>query len=358
MCIEKQTIPPSQRMEDLISILDVLKALSSRHDAHEISFAFVEQVARILSVDRCSLVRVRDGQDEGHVLVSHENENFRDYVIELEKYPELITASQTGNVLIIDDETGHPLAQEVRGMLQQAGMASLFVFPLLRQNTGADTLMLRVARRHGTFTPRERSFLQTITEITAAMIGQAYLLESLQAANRHLEQLAITDGLTGVYNRRYFQERFEHEFARALRYHLPFSCVLFDIDDFKEINDTYGHLVGDEILKEVVELMIVCTRHVDILARYGGEEFVILLPQTNVQGALIEAERMREHMETHVFSKLPEDKKITISVGVAGLDPEIMNVSNDLLHAADLALYEAKSNGKNRVVVNENLKKE
>ena len=339
---------------DLLSVLDILKAISAERQARDILFVFVEQIARIIPVDRCSIVRILDGEKEGAVLVSHENEALRDCLIQLEKYPELTAVVETGEMLAIDDVTAHPLMGEVSGILQRAGIMSLLVLPIVRQDAHVGTLILRAARRHGAFTLREISFFQIVTEAAANALERAHLFESIQVANERLEQLAITDSLTGIYNRRYFHERFEHEFERAVRYGLPFSCVIFDIDDFKQVNDTYGHLIGDEVLKEVAQCMISCTRRVDILARYGGEEFVILLPQTDLEGASIEAERIRSVFEKHAFSEIPETRKVTISVGVATLDSSAMKVSNDLLNAADMALYEAKNSGKNRVVIHQN----
>jgi two-component system, cell cycle response regulator len=339
---------------DLLSVLDILKAISAERQARNILFVFVEQIARIIPVDRCSIVRILDGEKEGAVLVSHENEALRDCVIQLDKYPELTSVVETGEMLAIDDVSAHPLMGEVSGILQRAGIMSLLVLPIVRRDAHVGTLILRAARRHNAFTLREISFFQIVTEAAANALERAHLFESIQVANERLEQLAITDSLTGIYNRRYFHERLEHEFERAVRYSLPFSCVLFDIDDFKQVNDTFGHLIGDEVLKEVAQCMISCTRRVDILARYGGEEFVILLPQTDLDGATTEAERIRSVFEKHSFSEIQEARKVTISVGVAALDASTMKVSNDLLNAADMALYEAKNSGKNRVVIHQN----
>lgn len=348
----------SVEKNDLLAILDILKAIASKRHAHDILFAFVEQIARVIPIDRCSIVRVWEGEAQGHVLVSHEEESLRDYAITLDKYPELTKVLDTGETLTINDVASHALTKNVSPILQKAGIAALLVLPIVQRDEHVGTLILRAARKHGTFSLREISFFQIVTEAAANALERAHLFESIQAANESLAQLAITDSLTGLYNRRYFHERFEHEFARATRYRLPFSCVIFDIDDFKKVNDTYGHLVGDSILRQVTDCVIACTRRVDILARYGGEEFVILLPQTDVHGASIEAERVCAVMRQHDFTQLPKGENITISVGVAGLDQAFMKESDDLLRAADTALYQAKNNGKNRVVVYQNLNKE
>lgn len=343
---------------DLLSVLQILKKIAEKRHIRDILFEFVDQIAHSISSDRCSIVRMLPGDNGAEVIVSHENENLRDCRIKLDRYPELTAAAESGEMVIIDNVIQHPLTQAVSPMLIGAGITSLVVLPIIRDEEHSGTLILRVARRSSGFTPREISFLQIVTETAANTLERAHLFESIQEVNDRLEQLAITDSLTGLYNRRYFHDRFEHEFERASRYRLPFSCVLFDIDNFKEVNDTCGHLVGDRVLKEVAQCMIACTRRVDILARYGGEEFVILLPQTNLQGAAVEAERLRSVIEKHVFPELSKERKITISIGVAGLDSATMKESSDLLRAADTVLYEAKNRGKNCVVVYGNPGKE
>ena len=275
--LESREQSVSVEKNDLLSILDILKAISSKRHAHDILFVFVEQIARIIPIDRCSIVRVWEEEAKGQVLVSHENENLRDCVIKLDKYPELAAAISTGEMLTINDVATHPLTQEVSGMLQKAGIASLLVLPIVRRDKQVGTLILRAARRHGAFTLREISFFQIVTEAAANALERAHLFESIQVANERLEQLAITDSLTGIYNRRYFHERFEHEFARATRYHIPFSCVMFDIDDFKKINDTYGHQAGDQALQIIADRIKSCLRSADTVARVGGDEFIVVL---------------------------------------------------------------------------------
>ena len=356
--LESREKTVSVEKNDLLSVLDILKAISAKRHARDILFVFVEQIARIIPTDRCSIVCIGEGNAEGTVLVSHENENFKDCAILLEKYPELIECVHSGEMLAINSVSEHPVTRKVSDDLQRAGIMALVVLPITCDDRQKETLILRAARRHASFTLREISFFQIVTEAAANALDRAHLFESVEVANERLEQLAITDSLTGIYNRRYFNERFEQEFERALRYRLPFSCVLFDIDDFKKVNDIYGHLVGDFVLKEVAQCMVNCTRRVDILARYGGEEFVILLPQTNLHGASVEAERVRATIEKHIFEEMSGERKITISVGVAALNCDTMTVCNDLLRAADMALYAAKSDGKNRVVLHENDKKE
>ncbi len=164
------------------------------------------------------------------------------------------------------------------------------------------------------------------------------------------KRMAITDGLTKIYNHRFFQELFEKEFRRSLRYNTTFSLIMLDIDYFKKINDTYGHLFGDEILKDIAMIIKGCLRAMDILARYGGEEFAILLPETDLESAVQTAERIRLAVENHDFAD-PEGKpvRVTVSQGVTSYPAPGVEDRSDMVAKADAALYEAKEEGRNCV---------
>ena len=164
------------------------------------------------------------------------------------------------------------------------------------------------------------------------------------------KRMAITDGLTRIYNHRFFQELFEKEFKRAVRYGSVFSLIMLDIDFFKRINDSYGHLYGDEILKEMAMLIKGCLRTTDILARYGGEEFAILLPETHLEEAVQTAERIRMAVENYDFPESQgEAVKVTVSQGVTAFPSKGIEQRSDIVAKADEALYEAKEEGRNCV---------
>ncbi|QDE32328.1 GGDEF domain-containing protein [Shewanella polaris] len=174
------------------------------------------------------------------------------------------------------------------------------------------------------------------TDITAA-----YHLRS------KLEQLANTDSLTGLFNRRSFTSFCEHEFFRATRYFQPFSLMIIDIDLFKVVNDTYGHLVGDEVIKRVANICNEHVREADVLARIGGEEFAILLPDTDMNSAYVLAERLREAQQQY---DKPQAPSITISIGIATLRSQDKAFS-EIFNRADKALYSSKHVGRNSVNV-------
>lgn len=168
----------------------------------------------------------------------------------------------------------------------------------------------------------------------------------LMAANGKLESLATHDGLTEAKNRRAFNEKLAEEWSRALRYGTPLSVVLFDVDKFKSYNDTFGHQAGDGVLKILARTVMALVRGTDFFARYGGEEFVLILPNTDAEGAYILAERLRERVERAAWKERP----VTASFGVSSLE-EGMTCGEDLVEAADGALYKSKERGRNRVTV-------
>lgn len=161
------------------------------------------------------------------------------------------------------------------------------------------------------------------------------------------QRLALTDGLTGLYNVRFFYDMLNKEIARSKRYHTLFSLILFDIDDFKIINDTHGHQAGDDVLRSVASTLKTVSRETDIVVRYGGEEFILMLPSTPKDEALTLANRIREKVEEYSYLG-KETVKITMSGGVATF-PEDAEDSKALLYAADMAMYEAKGKGKKQV---------
>ncbi len=175
------------------------------------------------------------------------------------------------------------------------------------------------------------------------------MAEKLANSQKALEDLSAHDGLTGLYNYREFHRRLTEEVQRSLRYDHPFSLLILDIDDFKAVNDTYGHLAGDEALRGLAALIRRAVRPVDEVARYGGEEFAILLPETPGPGAFATAERIRDIIATHPIAISPgQTVGLTVSIGVA-IYPQDAQSEEKLIGAADQALYTAKNGGRNRV---------
>ena len=169
---------------------------------------------------------------------------------------------------------------------------------------------------------------------------------------QQVQELAIMDGLTGILSRRYFLERFAEELERSRQFNYPLSFVMIDIDHFKDYNDRYGHLVGDVILREVARTIKESLRQIDLIGRYGGEEFAVVLTETDREGALFAAERIRQALEVKVIKAYDENLKVTLSVGIS-MFPAQGQAVTALIEKSDQALYKAKESGRNRVCVYE-----
>lgn len=188
-------------------------------------------------------------------------------------------------------------------------------------------------------------------DLLLASIQRAIQKRRLETCNlqlvKELEEMAIRDPLTGIYNHRHMHTCLSDEITRALRYEHPFSIMMIDIDHFKQVNDSYGHLVGDFVLKRMVRLLEECIRLCDTLFRYGGEEFIVLLPETDKNKAMLVADRLLDAIRSHTFDCDGHRVHITISIGSAMFPEEARDIST-LIGLADRRLYRAKKMGRNR----------
>lgn len=196
------------------------------------------------------------------------------------------------------------------------------------------------------------SYEQLVIELKEAKEKSERLAKELSDANSRLNDLVYTDSLTGLYNHRYFQENLSMELSRAQRYNFSVSLIVFDIDHFKKVNDTYGHPAGDQVLKNIANAIKATIRPSDNISRYGGEEFAVILPQTDIAGIKIFAARIRRCVEGVITEY--ENKKImvTISLGGTTFSPDQPEITKDILfETADRALYISKNNGRNQVTI-------
>ncbi len=348
----------TQDKDELFSVLDILKAISSKRRAHDILYVFVEQVARVVNSDRCSVVRIWGSSDQGSVMASHEDATLSGQALDLAKYPELREAVTRQEKIVVNDVFANPLTAQQGEAIASAGFHALLVIPIVVADPNVGTLLLRAARHEGTFSPREVGFLEVVSEAAANALERAQLFESIQIANQRLERLAVTDGLTDLHNHRYFREQLDQELDRATRYEQPLSCMLLDVDNFKTFNDVYGHLAGDEVLREMAKRIQQCVRRTDVVARYGGEEFVVLMPQTDLTGGLAQGQRICSAIGGDPFRLSVGPLKVTVSIGVSAHGRPYLASAEDIIREADQALYRAKREGKNRVLGPENTEQE
>ena len=184
------------------------------------------------------------------------------------------------------------------------------------------------------------------------MISELLAIFKMKYQYTEKEFMSVLDGLTGLYNRRQFEIGLEQEFNRTKRHPADFSLAIMDIDFFKKVNDTYGHQYGDYVLKTVADLMKQCFRKTDLLYRYGGEELIVIMPETNIEGAVIPVQRLRNTIENYDFDYNGVKAKVTISIGLT-MNYSELATTTDLLKSADEALYRAKESGRNRVILHE-----
>lgn len=221
----------------------------------------------------------------------------------------------------------------------------LFKFPHYRPITGSagymyqNTTLIPLADTHG----EVGHICLIVYDVTDTAINKLAQID----ANKRLKGLSRIDHLTGLYNRGHWEHCLSQEYKRFDRYQIPCSLILFDIDHFKRVNDTYGHTVGDDVIRRVSQCLRQQMRDTDIAGRYGGEEFGIILTNTDTQGALELAERLRKSVQAQSVATATSDVKITISLGVQQLNESISSTQS-WLEGADKALYFCKENGRNR----------
>ncbi len=255
--------------------------------------------------------------------------------------PSLVAVREKRLVTVPDVRTDPVYGARLR-LAGDRGFTSFLAIPLIVQDRALGCMNLYMIERHE-FGPGEIQLLSTFASQAAVSIENARLFEEAR-------QLAITDPLTGLANHRQFYDQLPREFRRAQRYQRPLTLLMLDLDHFKAFNDRYGHLAGDQALRETADILRQNARSVDLLARYGGEEFAIILPETDLVRAAAHAERIRSAVASHVFEgqETGQEHRVTISIGVAALTAATQKIE-DLVHDADQAMYRAKAGGRNRL---------
>jgi diguanylate cyclase (GGDEF)-like protein len=327
-----------ERERLLYSISNVVR---SYVDIQKVLATTVESIGATFGASRCILLKVVDNTDQ--VTVFEYTREFPS-VKELFLTPQGEAFTHTALTKLTPHDLGDPEVEEQgiydRAFLHQLGMRSGLIVPLVMRERVLGVLFLQDCSQPRAWSIDDISLIGSLADQVSVAIENAEL-------HQEKERQAVTDGLTGIANRRCFSETLTHEFQRAKRYEQPLSLVLIDLDFLKVINDSFGHQIGDEAIKEVASLLKQCSRATDLAARYGGEEFCLLLPNTEVSMAEQLAERLKRLIdEVHIAGP----GHISASFGVASypihaLDPD------SLFRRADEALYEAKQSGRDTVKV-------
>ena len=341
--------------ENRRKIVDILHEVTGDFSSEELYHILVRRVARALDISHCSLVLARPGDQVGVVAAAYEAPGLAHLEIRLERYPEIRAALETGEPVLIEDVDASALYNDVRLDWAAAGTLvpyrSVVALPFRLDGEQAGVIFLRTLLDEPPLARSDVEFADTVVRAAVAAIRRAQMIESTRADKARFEVLALTDPLTQTHNRRALMERLTSELERARRYALHLSVLMVDLDHFKAINDSYGHVVGDEVLRGVSRVLQREARAVDVVARFGGEEFLVVLPETGEEGAVALAERIRARVEETppVTGGEYGWLRVTVSIGVATVPSPRVNSPEELIAVADEALYRAKAQGRNRV---------
>ncbi|MFZ2267347.1 MAG: diguanylate cyclase [Azonexus sp.] len=256
--------------------------------------------------------------------------------------------------IILPDMDGFTVAQRLRGLEENGGWTPIIFLSSLDKDediergiaAGGDDYLAKPVSE--VVLGAKIRAMQRIIQMRTSLV---VLARKLDVANRELKRLSASDGLTGIPNRRLFDEYIAREWRRARRNSTSISLMMCDVDHFKLFNDTYGHQAGDDCLRQVAHaIQKIMERGADIAARYGGEEFAVVLPETPVGGALFLAEKVRHAIhELHIPHSASSSGQVSMSIGIATMVPGENNLCEELIRAADQALYQAKHDGRDRV---------
>ena len=326
--LHKQNVLLRRQVEHLSILREIGLAISASLDLNETLQIIASVVQGALDVKRVTIFEIEKADDVLRPVVARYGSD-------------LITRARLEEEVVSRRGTPHgeALAQKSVVLVNQAPKSAAYV-PLLTKNESVGLLLIEDPRDTLPFNQDDLALFQQLGSQIAIAIH-----------NAHLYAMAVTDGLTGLFVRRYFDLRMEEELAKARRYQRPFSLLLFDIDHFKKFNDTHGHQTGDMVLKQFAKILQRGTRAADICCRYGGEEMAIILPETALDEATILANKLCVAVRNNVFTgSSGQDLSVTTSIGVAEFAPAYETVQS-MVEAVDAMLYQAKKLGRNRVEI-------
>ncbi|HLB95073.1 MAG TPA: diguanylate cyclase [Nitrospiria bacterium] len=333
--------------KDVSVLLEIAKTVGSALDSEDLFGIILEKSTEFLEAEQGSLMLLDEDRRE---LTVKAMKGLNKKIVELLKIRpgEGISGKvlATGTPMVVSDiESDGRIAQEKRPRYKTKSFISI---PLKLNDRTIGVLNIADKITGEVFKEDDLHLLVSIGAYASVAIERSKFYHKTE----ELKKISITDSLTGLLNRRYFQERMAEEIERSRRHHLPLSLIMMDIDNFKSVNDTYGHLVGDEALKITARAIRNCVRTIDVAARYGGEEFTVILPQTAKSDATVIAERICSEVSRldFPFEQAARKLSFSVSLGLATF-PDDAEALDDLIRNTDIALYQAKAQGKNRVVI-------
>lgn len=335
---EAQTKETNQRLLQLAAFNEIGKALTSSLDLREILKIVMVKVSELMHPKNWSLLLLDEGTNElrFEIIVGPGSEKLKDFRLKVGEGVAGWVAKE-GVPLLVPDVSKDPRFCEKADKLTEFRTKSIICVPLSARGKclGVIELINKVGEGAG-FNEEDLLMITTVADYTAIAIENAYFFNKVQ-------ELTITDDLTKLYNSRFLHTRLEYEIERAKRFNYDLSIIFLDLDFFKEVNDSYGHMRGSKLLKEIGDLISSMTRNVDMACRYGGDEFIVVMPGTSKKNAAVVAQKIRDAMREGVFL---QDEGLSIhmtgSFGVASY-PDDARDKDELIHLADHAMYRIKN---------------
>ena len=325
------------RYQELIDLHKAISLLS----LEQISSVLIDRLPSVFSIDYFTLFLYDQDKRKLNLMCHNHPEIESSFSISLSSSPIMAAAVLRGQYI---REQDFSTSSYYRGADNPLFKKGYFVsIPLMIEKEVVGVLNINDVDQDS-FNVGDLGFILNLSELIAMSISNAVLYEQTK-------KLAVTDGLTGISNRPNMEQSLLSEFERSKRYNSPLSVVLLDVDHFKDVNDSYGHQKGDEILVTFASVLKKFCRANDTAARYGGEEFLMILPQSNAQGAFKIAERVREEIMKMSFVGNDSKFSVTTSCGVAELNRDYMKNTDQLINVADNAMYEAKNSGRNKTII-------
>ena len=325
------------RYQELIDLHKAISLLS----LEQISSVLIDRLPSVFSIDYFTLFLYDQDKRKLNLMCHNHPEIESSFSISLSSSPIMEAAVLRGQYI---REQDFSTSSYYRGADNPLFKKGYFVsIPLMIEKEVVGVLNINDVDQDS-FNVGDLGFILNLSELIAMSISNAVLYEQTK-------KLAVTDGLTGISNRPNMEQSLRSEFERSKRYNSPLSVVLLDVDHFKDVNDSYGHQKGDEILVTFASVLKKFCRANDTAARYGGEEFLMILPQSNAQGAFKIAERVREEIMKMSFVGNDSKFSVTTSCGVAELNRDYMKNTDQLINVADNAMYEAKNSGRNKTII-------